>query len=62
MAQATTKPRVFGRRLAREMTAGEIDQASGAHGDSGSGTIADACASGSLTGAICHQDNGNEID
>ena len=61
MTDQNTAPRVFGRRLAREMTQAEIERVNGAHGESGggggggagSGTIADACQAGTLTGQIC---------
>jgi len=59
MTQQASKPRVFGRRLAREMTGEEIDLVSGAHGESGGGsattglTTPDLCADGVLTGPQC---------
>lgn len=59
MKQHASRPRVFGRQLAREMTREEVDLVSGAHGESGGGststgfTTADLCADGSLTGPQC---------
>jgi len=56
------RPRVFGRQLAREMTREEIDRVSGAHGGSNSGTVADACQAGTLTGQVCNSQASDPID
>lgn len=58
MTRFDDKPRVFGRRLAREMTPDEISLVSGGHGgcqgtaDTGF-TTPDMCCDGVLTGGIC---------
>ena len=59
MTQQDAKPRLFGRRLAREMTPEEVERVNGAHGESGGGsgttgfTTPDLCADGILTGPQC---------
>jgi len=53
----TAHSRLFGRRLARELTANEVACIGGAHGDGGTSetgfTTADLCADGSITSPAC---------